>query len=289
MASSDKAANARFFDGIAGRYDAYRPTYPAALIDRGCEIAGLRPGDPVLEIGPGTGHLTIALDARGLVVTAVEPGSNLIAIAQAKTPAVNFLHTTLERAKLRAGYFRAVFAASSIHWPDPEVSWRLVADALVPGGTLALVSFLGLATPEDDQAAQLSILKEVAPEMFASFPRLPTQEELFVNAERHRDNISEAWQPYTLKDIARTYVADLFDDVQLDVVVDELHQTATQTVDVLGTMSFARLSEDHQTEIAERLAALEQKLGRPLRTTRACLLMTARRHGSDVPARISPA
>jgi SAM-dependent methyltransferase len=182
MASPDKAANARFFDGIARRYDAYRPTYPDALIDRACEIAGRRPGDRVLEIGPGTGHLTVALDARGLAVTAVEPGLNLIEIAQAKTPAVDFLHTTLERAELPAGYFRAVFAASSIHWPDPVVSWRLVANALAPGGTLALVSFLGLATPEDDQAAQLSILKEVAPEMYANFPQLPTREELFVNA-----------------------------------------------------------------------------------------------------------
>jgi hypothetical protein len=34
------------------------------------------------------------LAARGLAVTAVEPGSNLIEIAQAKTPAVDFLHTT---------------------------------------------------------------------------------------------------------------------------------------------------------------------------------------------------
>lgn len=89
------------------------------MIDRGCEIAGLRPGDRVLEIGPGTGHLTIALEARGLAVTAVEPGANLIEIAQAKAPAVEFLHATLEQAELPAAHFRAVFAASSIHWPDP--------------------------------------------------------------------------------------------------------------------------------------------------------------------------
>lgn len=277
MAIPNKAANARFFDRIASRYDAHRPTYPDALIDRSCEIAGLRSGDPVLEIGPGTGHLTIALDARGLAVTAVEPGANLIKIARAKTPAVKFLHTTLERAELPAAYFRAVFAASSIHWPDPDVSWRLIADALVPGGTLALVSFFGLANPDDDQAAQLSILKEVAPEMYVNFPQPPTQEELFVNVERHRDNISLAWQPYTINDIARAYVAELFDGAQLDLVVEELHQTATETLDVLRTMSFARLSDDRQSEIARRFAALEQELGRPLRTTRACLLMTARR------------
>ena len=277
--SREKAANAGFFDGIAARYDAHRPTYPEALIDRACEIAGLRSGDPVLEIGPGTGHLTIALDARGLAVTAVEPGANLIEIAQAKTPKVNFLHTTLERASLPEAYFSAVFAASAIHWPDPEVSWRLVADALIPGAALELISFFGLSTPDDDQAAQLSILKGVAPELYAKFPQPPTRGELYADFERHRHNISAAWQPFTLNDIARKYAAELFEDAELDLRVEELHQTAAETIDVLSTMSFARLPETRQTEIAGRLAALEQELGRPLRTTRACLLVTARRRG----------
>lgn len=279
MATADKAANARFFDGIAARYDAHRPTYPDALIDRGLEIGELQPGDPVLEIGPGTGHLTVALVARGLEVTAVEPGANLIEIAQAKTPEVTFLHTALERARLPAAHFSAVFAASSIHWPDPDVSWRLIADTLIPGGTLELISYFGLATPEDDQAAQLSILKELAPEMYANLPQPPTRDELLVNIERDRHNISLAWQPYTRNDIAREYAADLFDDVQLDLIVEEIHQTAAETIDVLSTMSFARLPETGRAEIAARFAALERELGRPLRTARACLLMTARRRG----------
>lgn len=277
MAPRGRAADAGFFDGIAARYDAHRPTYPDALIDRACEIAGLRSGDRVLEIGPGTGHLTTALDARGLAVTAVEPGANLIEIAQAKTPNVKFLHTTLEQARLPGAHFSAVFAASAIHWPDPDVSWRLAADTLIPGGTLELLSFFGLTTPNDDQAAQLHILKDVAPELYASFPQPPTREELYANVERHRQNISAAWQPYTLNDITREYAADLFDDAELDLTVEELHQTAAETIDVLSTMSFARLPETRQTGIAIRFAALEQELGRPLRTTRACVLMTARR------------
>jgi SAM-dependent methyltransferase len=275
--SQRHAANASFFDGIAARYDAHRPTYPEALIDRACQIAGLRSGDPVLEIGPGTGHLTVALDARGLAVTAVEPGANLIEIAQAKTPEVTFLHTTLEQAVLPQAHFTAVFAASAMHWPDPDVSWRLVADALIPGGTLALVSFFGLSTPDDDQAAQLSILKDVAPELYTRFPKPPTRDALCAEFRRRRHNISAAWQPFTLNDIARDDAADLFDDAALDLCVEELHQTAAQTIDVLSTMSFARLSPASRSEIADRFAQLEQELGRPLHTTRACLLMTARR------------
>jgi hypothetical protein len=115
--------------------------------------------------------------------------------------------------------------------------------------------------------------------VYARFPQPPTREELSANVERHRQNISLAWQPYTLNDIAREYAAELFDAAELNLVVEDLHQTAAETIDVLSTMSFGRLPETRQTEIAVRFAALEQDLGRPLHTTRACLLMTARRRG----------
>jgi len=62
------------FNEVADAYDRHRPTYPDALVDRACEVAGLTPGARVLEIGCGTGQLTRSLLARGLAVTAVEPG-----------------------------------------------------------------------------------------------------------------------------------------------------------------------------------------------------------------------
>lgn len=41
----------RVFNAIADEYDRHRPAYPDALIDRACEVAGLAPGDRLLEIG----------------------------------------------------------------------------------------------------------------------------------------------------------------------------------------------------------------------------------------------
>jgi predicted TPR repeat methyltransferase len=67
------------FDEVAEDYDRHRPTYPDVLLDRACEAAGIGPGAAVLEIGCGTGQLTRSLLARGLRVTAVEPGQQLIA------------------------------------------------------------------------------------------------------------------------------------------------------------------------------------------------------------------
>jgi SAM-dependent methyltransferase len=128
------------FNEVAEEYDRHRPAYPDALIDQACEVGGLGPGATVLEIGCGTGQLTRSLLARGLQVTAIEPGERLI--ARARDQLGNAGEVSLPHA-----HYSAAFSASAIHWVDPDVSWRTTADALVDGGTLALVSYFGLQEP----------------------------------------------------------------------------------------------------------------------------------------------
>jgi hypothetical protein len=60
---------------------------------------------------------------------------------------VQFVNARLEDASLPRAQYSAVFSASAIHWIDPDVSWRKAADALVDGGSLALVSYFGLDDP----------------------------------------------------------------------------------------------------------------------------------------------
>src|SRR6266576_1608027 len=81
------------FDGIAADYDALRSGYPPALVDLALRRGDLRAGSRVLEVGSGTGKLTELLVERGLVVDAVEPGQNMIAVARGRvgdTAAVTF-------------------------------------------------------------------------------------------------------------------------------------------------------------------------------------------------------
>ena len=72
----------KVFDEIAAEYDRHRPTYPDELVDQACRVAGIGSGDHVLEVGCGSGQLTRGLVARGLRVTALEPGKSLIALAR---------------------------------------------------------------------------------------------------------------------------------------------------------------------------------------------------------------
>src|SRR3984885_11766634 len=124
----------KVFDAIAAEYDRSLPAYPDELVDRACQVAGIGSGDRVLEVGCGTGQLTRSLVARGLHVTALEPGKSLIALAKQNLEgagAVEFVNAQFEDAVLPREHFQAVFCASAFHWVDPKVGWQKTADVLV--------------------------------------------------------------------------------------------------------------------------------------------------------------
>ena len=72
------------FDEVAELYDRARPGYPQRLIDDLVALTDLDKRCRVLEIGSGTGQLTVPLAERGLSVVAVELGSSLAEIARRK-------------------------------------------------------------------------------------------------------------------------------------------------------------------------------------------------------------
>ncbi|HEX3481235.1 MAG TPA: class I SAM-dependent methyltransferase [Kofleriaceae bacterium] len=281
------AANARscatVFNEIAGEYDRHRPAYPDALIEQACELAGIDPGAPVLEIGCGTGQLTRSLLARGLRVTAVEPGHQLIARARDRLQDlgdVQFVNARLEDVSLPPAHYGAVFCASAIHWVDPEVSWRKAADALVDSGTLALVSYFGLEEPRSarDQQALRAAMAQIAPELAAAWPTYRDLDGTLEGVAARRDNVSEIWGWLGSYDVGRRYAAPLFHDVQVAALPTPLEHTADELTALLGTMSFwARLAPCQRDALAAEMQALHQRLGRPIRSSTVACLVTARR------------
>ena len=129
------------FDGVAERYDAARLRYPRVVVDDLVALAGLHAGSRVLEIGCGTGRLTVDLARRGLDVTAVELGPDLAEVARRNL-------APYPRARVVIGPFEehapaepvdAIVAASSFHWVAPDARVSRTAAALRPGGALAVI------------------------------------------------------------------------------------------------------------------------------------------------------
>jgi SAM-dependent methyltransferase len=270
----------RVFDDVAEDYDRHRPSYPDALVDRACE--GVGPGAEVLEIGCGTGQLTRSLLARGLRVTAVEPGQQLIARARDRLNGVGdvqFVNARLEDALLPRARYSAMFSASAIHWIDPDVSWRKLADALVDGGTLALVSYFGLDDPRsaDDQQALRAAIRKIAPEL-DGLPTYHDLDDIIAGVAARRDNVSEVWAWLGSYEIARGYTAELFDDAWILAVPKHLEHTADEINALLGTMSFwATLSPRQRDDLVAANQVIHERLGRPIRSSAVACLVLARR------------
>jgi SAM-dependent methyltransferase len=273
----------RVFDQVADEYARHRPAYPDALVDRAVEVAGLAPGAEVLEIGCGTGQLTRSLLARGLRVTAVEPGEQLISRARRDlhgAAEVRFVNARLEEAPLPQANYQAAFSASAIHWIDPDLSWRKLADALVDGGTLALLSYFGLEDPStgDDQRAFRGALATIAPELAAGWPTYRDLDGTLAGVVHRRDNVSEAWGWLGSYDVARGYAAGLFEEAQLAAIPSLVEHTADELSALLRTMSFwARMSLRQRHALIAENRALQQRLGRPVRSSTVACLLTARR------------
>jgi SAM-dependent methyltransferase len=273
----------KVFDEVAVEYDRNRPAYPDVLIDQACKVAGVGEGDRVLEIGCGTGQLTRSLLARGLRVTALEPGAQLICIAEQSLKDagdVEFVHARLEDVQLSRASYEAAFSASAIHWVDPDLGWRRIAGALVPGGTLALIQYFGLQEQRsvDDQEALLSALRRHAWEIAATWPTYRDLDCTTAGVRERRGNVADAWGWLGSYDIGRDYVADLFEDLQLATVPTMTEHTAGELNALLGTMSFwARLSPEEREALANENHALHARLGRPIRASTLAALVTARR------------
>lgn len=270
------------FDSVAADYDRHRPTYPDELVDHACRLGCLGAGDRVLEIGCGTGQLTRSLVARGLHVTAVEPGEKLIALAGAGVDGpgtVQFVNRRFEDASLD-GQFSAVFSAAAFHWLDPDVSWRKVEESLTSGGLLALISYC--AAKDEDTAADvdalMAALSHAAPEIAERWPPLREVETILSGVEDRRANVSDAWAWVGSQPVGRSYAAGLFRDVSASAVPTLVEQTAEELNALLRTTSVYHRLLPAQREALERAnVAIGERFGRPIRSSMAAVLVTARR------------
>jgi SAM-dependent methyltransferase len=127
------------FGSVAEQYDRARPGYPAAVFDDLAELAGLRPGARVVEVGPGTGKATVALVRRGYAVTGVELSGDLAAVARRDAPGAEIVVAEFETWEPAVAGFDAVVATAAYHWIDPEHRYAKPLALLKPGGALAVV------------------------------------------------------------------------------------------------------------------------------------------------------
>ncbi|MGD2071005.1 MAG: class I SAM-dependent methyltransferase [Gemmatimonadota bacterium] len=142
------------FDAIPEEYDAARPPYPPALLADLVKMSGLQPGRDVLELGAGTGQLTLPLAETGASVLAVELGPDLAALLRGKVRDrgnVTVVAADFDTWDADGRTFDHVMVASAFHWLDPATRLGRCHALLRRGGSIAIVDVRwGVRTERSD-------------------------------------------------------------------------------------------------------------------------------------------
>jgi SAM-dependent methyltransferase len=155
------------FGRYAEAYDAARPRYPAALVERVAEHARITPATRALEVGSGTGIATLPFAEMGCAIRCLELSEGMAAVARRKL--ARFPKVAIETARFEdwtadGGAFDLVFCAQAWHWIPPGMRYAKARRVLRPGGTLAVFANRDAAVLEEVQPAyRRHGLGEIAP------------------------------------------------------------------------------------------------------------------------------
>ncbi len=102
----------------------------AGLLD----LLQAKPGERILDLGCGTGHLTEKIAATGAEVMGVDKSAEMIRQARESYPGLRF--EVMDAREIRFdGAFDAVFSNATLHWvTEPDKAVAGIARALKPGG-----------------------------------------------------------------------------------------------------------------------------------------------------------
>lgn len=136
------------YKGVAWYYARYRPGYPKLLFDYIKKRFRLDGTGRLLDLGCGTGQLTIPLSKNFREVVATDPEIEMLSegrkfVRAEKISNVKWIRggsENLKKLSQKIGKFNLVVMGRSFHWMDRLATLRELSDMVVPGGGIAIVS-----------------------------------------------------------------------------------------------------------------------------------------------------
>lgn len=141
----------RGFSGqVAENYARYRRGYPPAVIDALAATFSLDGSDIAIDLGCGTGQLTLPLAGRVGAVIGIDPEPDMLRLAAAGARASGAGNVSWMlgfdsdlpalAALLRPRSIAVITAATAIHWMDAKKLFRHAGPLLRDGGGIAIVT-----------------------------------------------------------------------------------------------------------------------------------------------------
>ena len=143
MTSIPESEPTRRFTNRVANYVAYRPKYPAAVVEFMREKLALGSSSTVADVGAGTGILTEMLLRNGNTVYAVEPNAAMRAAAEQHLlvvfPNLRSINAAAEATTLADSSVDFITAGQAFHWFDAVRARQEFKRILKPGGWVVLV------------------------------------------------------------------------------------------------------------------------------------------------------
>ena len=141
----------KLFEGTARFYAQHRAAYPDELIEQIVHEFDLDGTGRLLDLGCGTGLLTIPLAPHSDSAAGLDPDADMLAEARRQARSAHIANVRwaldgsegLERRKADLGRFRLVTFGNSFHWMDREATLESLNGMVDPDGGVAVIDFGG--------------------------------------------------------------------------------------------------------------------------------------------------
>jgi SAM-dependent methyltransferase len=204
------------FEVAGDAYDRFMGRYSSTLAPQLADVAGVEPGQRVLDVGSGPGALTSVLVERlgAENVSAVDPSEPFVAAVRERHPGVDVQRASAEELPFADDTFDAALAQLVVHFmADPVRGLSEMARVTRPGGVVAACVWdhAGEQTPLAPFWHSVRELDPEAPdesglaggregqlaELFAH-AGLRDIEESILHVQVEHANFDEWWEPFTL-------------------------------------------------------------------------------------------
>ncbi|MGZ8481864.1 MAG: class I SAM-dependent methyltransferase [Candidatus Limnocylindria bacterium] len=204
------------FDVAAEKYDRFMGRYSRLLSAQLADLAGVKEGQRVLDVGCGPGALTEELVARlgPGSVTAADPSWPFVAAARARHPGVEVVQAPAEQLPFPDREFDAALAQLVVHFMSDAVAGLAEMARVTRRGGVIVACVWDYAGRTDPLSQFWHAARELEPEVDDESERAGTREghlaELFEEAglrevegtvfsvSLEHSTFEEWWEPFTL-------------------------------------------------------------------------------------------